>query len=233
MEVWNQRLVLVILLLLCIGHLFAAPAEEMPTESSSLMKVTPSDTSKAGAGRLIEPTLPRTEVRKARIDTENFQFGLHGGVINIEDFGSNPVTVARATYHVSEAIFLEADYGRTELSATSFERLSGALNLLTDAQRKVSYYDLSVGYNLLPGEIFPGRGLAFYSTGYIKAGVGNIHFADEEHTSFSLGAGLQIYATDYLALHLDVRDLIFSHDLLGDDRNTQNLEAVIGISFFF
>ncbi len=52
-------------------------------------------------------------------------------------------------------------YGRSELGETSFERLSGNVELLTDDDRQFSYYNVSVGYNVLPGEAFVGRKYAF------------------------------------------------------------------------
>jgi hypothetical protein len=38
---------------------------------------------------------------------------------------------------------------------------------------------------------------------------------------------------DWLALHIDVRDHILDVDLLGQEKTVNNLEAQIGLTFFF
>ena len=99
----------------------------------------------------------RREIKVDDIDSENFEVGAYGGILNVQDFGSNPVYGVRAAYHITEDFFLEGLYGRSELGETSFEQLSGDVQLLTDDERQFSYYNLSVGYNVLPGEAFIGR----------------------------------------------------------------------------
>jgi len=39
--------------------------------------------------------------------------------------------------------------------------------------------------------------------------------------------------TDWAALQVDMRDHVFSLDLLGKRQNTQNLELTAGLTFFF
>ena len=70
----------------------------------------------------------RREVKVDDIDSENFEIGAYGGILDIQDFGSNAVYGVRAAYHVTEDFFIEGLYGRSELGKTSFEKLSrGAL----------------------------------------------------------------------------------------------------------
>ena len=89
----------------------------------------------------------------------------------------NAVYGVRAAYHVTEDFFVEGLYGRSELGETSFETLSGNVELLTDDDREFSYYNLSVGYNILPGEAFVGRKYAFRGGLYLIAGAGSSDFA--------------------------------------------------------
>ncbi len=107
---------------------------------------------------VIEPEVARRDVKAPKIDTEDFELGAFVGFLSIEDFGSNAVYGARLAYHITEGLFAEASYGQSEAGKTSYEILSGGqTTLLTDEQRKFKYYDLSLGYNLLPGEVFLGR----------------------------------------------------------------------------
>ena len=86
--------------------------------------------------------------------TEDFEVGGFFGFLSIEDLGTNPVYGARVAYHVTEDIFLEAAVGTSKADKTSYELLSGNVQLLTEDQREYTYYNLSAGFNLLPGEAF-------------------------------------------------------------------------------
>ena len=77
----------------------------------------------------------RREVKIDRIDSENFEIGVSGGIMSVQDFGSDLTTSFRFAYHVSESFFVEGQYGKTTLGETSFERLSGGASLLTDDER--------------------------------------------------------------------------------------------------
>ncbi|MCO1332773.1 outer membrane beta-barrel domain-containing protein [Microbulbifer sp. OS29] len=182
---------------------------------------------------IVAPELERPEIRDALIDSENIELGLFAGVINVEDFGSNTLYGTSAAYHISEDFFIEATYAQTELGESSFERLSGVAPLLTDDQRDLSYYNASVGWNLFQGEHFVFEDWAFNSNFYLIGGVGNTSFADEEHFTYNFGAGVRILANDWLAVHLDVRDHVFEHELFGEAQMTNNLSTQLGLTIFF
>ena len=175
----------------------------------------------------------RREINVDEIDSENFEVGAYGGILNVQDFGSNPVYGVRAAYHITEDFFLEGLYGRSDLGETSFEKLSGDVQLLTDDERKFSYYNLSVGYNVLPGEAFVGRKYAFRGGLYLVAGAGSSDFAGDQQFTVSGGFGYRLAATDWLALRVDVRDHVFKSDLLGTDETLHNLEFTGGLTLFF
>lgn len=183
--------------------------------------------------QVIEPALERRVYTEADIDTEDFEIGAFAGVLSVEDFGSDAVYGLRAAYHVTEDFFVEAAYGRSRLGKTSFENLSGAVQLLTDDQRDFSYYNLSVAYNVLPGEAFIGRNRAFNTALYLIGGVGSTDFAGDSLFTVNVGVGYRFLLTDYLALRIEARDHIFDTDLLGEDKTTHNLEAQAGLSVFF
>ena len=185
------------------------------------------------AGPVISPELERRTMTEADIDSEDFEVSAFVGVMSIEDFGSNVVYGARGAYHITEDFFAEATIGRTKAGDTSFETLSGGARVLTDSQRKLTYYNLSLGVNILPGEAFIGKGHAFNSALYLIAGVGNTEFADDSHFTVNVGAGYRFLVNDWVALHLDFRDHLFKSDLLGKDKTTHNLEGTAAISFFF
>lgn len=183
---------------------------------------------------IVAPDIERREIREAKIDTENFEITAYlGGILNVEDFGSNPLYGAALAYHISEDFFAELAYARSELGESSFERLSGSAPLMSDSERKLSLYNLSLGWNFFPGEIFLFDRWAFNSNLYLIGGVGSTAFAGEEHFTYNLGAGVRLLARDWLALRLDVRDHIFEHEIFGEALRTNNLSAQLGLSIYF
>lgn len=182
---------------------------------------------------VIDPEVERREVKRAKIDRENFELSAYAGLMSIEDFGVDAVFGGRFAFHVSEDFFLEAAYGLSQAQQTSFELLSGAAQLLTDSERDFTYYNVSLGWNVFPGEVFFGRNRAFNSSFYLIAGAGSTEFAGDDRFTVNLGGGLRLLLNDALALRLDVRDHLFDIDLLGTDKTAHNIEYHLGFSFFF
>ena len=175
----------------------------------------------------------RRKVKTPKIKNSNFEIGPFVGTYSAQDFGVNPVLGARLTYHISEDFFADALVGRTTVGRTSYEQLSGGAQLLTDSQRKLTYYTMDFGYNLFPGEVFIGRRRALNSALYVTGGVGATHFAGDNHFTVTLGAGYRLLLNDWLAAHFDVRDSIFDTDLLGTTKTTHNLETGLGVTVYF
>jgi outer membrane beta-barrel protein len=192
-----------------------------------------SDDANAPPPTVIEPQVTRRTIKVPRIQSKNVELGAYYGEISIEDFGAQPVSGARLDYHITEDFFFEGAYGRAKGGKTSFETLSGNVQLLSDAERRFTYYNLSLGYNILPGEVFIGRSLAMTSALYMIGGIGSIDFGGEQNFSINFGSGFRVLPTDWLALHIDVQDLVFKSDVTGVNRLKNNLQATIGATVFF
>ena len=186
-----------------------------------------------GQPPVIEPDVERREIKQPKIDSENFEVGIFAGEISVEDFGVNTVAGAKFAYHMTEGFFLEVAAGQTETEPTSFERLSGAAQLLTDDEREYTYYNLSFGYNIFPGESFVGKDRALNTATYLIAGVGKTTFAGDDRFTMNFGMGMRLMPLDWLAVHADVRDHLFDIDLLGQEKTTHNIELNVGLTFFF
>lgn len=183
---------------------------------------------------VIDPQVERREVSAPKIDTENFEVGAYVGFMSVEDFGSDTVYGARLAYHITEGLFAEATLGKTDTGKTSYEILSGSsAPLLSKSDREFRYYDLSIGYNLLPGEVFIGGRHAFNSALYVLLGAGNTRFAGDDYFTVTYGAGYRVLATDWLALHFNVRDHMMDIDITGKDKTTHNIEFTLGATVFF
>jgi outer membrane beta-barrel protein len=183
--------------------------------------------------RVIEPQVERRTIKVPRIKSSNVELGLFYGALSIEDFGTNPDYGVTLAYHVTEDFFFQGEAGRSRGGRTSFETLSGNLNLLTDNERRFTYYDLSLGYNFLPGEAFVGRGIAMTSAFYLLGGFGATDFAGDTKFTVNFGAGYRVVPRDWLAVHFTVQDHVFQSSLLGVTKLTNNLEARLGTTVFF
>jgi outer membrane beta-barrel protein len=128
---------------------------------------------------------------------------------------------------------VEVAAGQADTELTSFERLSGAAQLLTDEQRQYKYYNVSLGYNIFPGESFVGGERSLNTSTYVIGGVGKTTFAGDDRFTVNIGLGIRMMPLDWLAVHADIRDHIFDIDLLGQEKTAHNVEAHLGVTFFF
>ena len=184
-------------------------------------------------GQVIDPEVDRREIKEPKIDREDFEVGAYAGIMSIEDFGSNVSYGLRIAYHITEGFFMEATVGQSDGGLTSFEVLSGGARLITDSERALTYYNLNVGYNILPGEVFLGEGRAYNTNLYLIAGLGSTTFAGDDRFTVNFGAGYRFLLNDSVALHLDFRDHLFDIDLLGEEKTAHNLESHLGVTVFF
>lgn len=182
---------------------------------------------------IIEPQVERREIKRPRIEASDFEVGVYGGILSIEDFESNAVYGARLAYNLTEDFFLEASLGRSRAGRTSYENLSGSAEILTSSERDYTYYALSAGWNALPGEVFVGKNRAYNTAFYLVTGIGSTRFGGDDLFTVNAGFGYRILPSDWIAVHFDVRDYIFDTDLLGKKKIVNNLEAHLGLSVYF
>ncbi len=202
-------------------NLFGFGNEETPPPSSE------------PPGQVIDPEVERREIKEPAIDKEDFEVGAFAGVMSIEDFGANLVYGVRLAYHLTEGFFVEGTVGRSDAGLTSFEILSGGATLISDSERELIYYNLNLGYNILPGEVFLGEGRAYNTTLFLIAGLGSTRFAGDDRFTVNFGAGYRFLLNDSVAIHIDFRDHLFDIDLFGEEKTAHNLEGHVGVTVFF
>ena len=213
MESWIQRAVLIMCLVLCSATSLAQQDRTVLDD-------------------VISPDLERRQIDEDKLDSENIEVGFYAGVISVEDFGSNDLYGARLGLAITEDFFIEANLATATLGTTSFEDLSGGVRLLSDDEREMIYYNLGLGINLFPGEIYLGR-WAFNNNLYIIGGAGNTEFADTEYFTYYFGAGWRLFLTDWLTLRTDFRNHVMEHELFGEPKKIQNIEGHMGLTLFF
>jgi len=185
------------------------------------------------SGNLIEPEIERVEFDESKIDSQDFEITAYVGFLAIENFSTDIVVGIKLGYHISEDIFVRASYGTSEAGETSYEKLTGGAPLLTDDERVLEYYLISLGFNLLPGEAFLTDSTTYNTVFYLTGGVGTTVFAGEDRFTIEYGAGYRVLFADSFSIDIEMRNLVFNMDIFGSVESTNNLEFTVGLNLFF
>ena len=184
------------------------------------------------ADQVVGPEVDRRGIHLPKFPSSDFEVGAFVGTYSTQNFGASLVGGVRLGYHITEDFFAEGVYAMTNVSDKDF-RLILPGGIFPQEKVKLNYYNLSIGVNVLPGEIFIGRKYAFPSQLYLIGGVGSTKIDVQRRPTFNFGSGFRLFLNDHFALQLDVRDHVFSLDLLGKSQSTQNLELTFGLTGFF
>jgi outer membrane beta-barrel protein len=182
--------------------------------------------------QVVVPQVDRREVRVPKFPSNDFEMGLFAGTYATQNFGTSAVVGLRLGYHITEDFFVEGVYAASHVSDEQY-RLILPGGIFASEKEKLTYYNLSGGWNVLPGEVFVGSRYARPSQLYLIAGVGSTKFDKQTRPTVNLGFGYRVYFMDRFALQVDMRDHIYSVDLLGKRESTQNLELTAGLTFAF
>lgn len=236
MEIRFQRVLLATLLSLLVSVCLVAPTKA--NESVGLVlfnedSINDTSVNDNFINNKVDVDVERRTVLEDILDNENFELGVQLGVMSIEDFETNAWVSAHFAYHITEFFYAKARYGQSEAGQTSFEKLVNVPPLLTDEQRKLRYYGLSIGYNLMPGEVFLGRDFALNSIFSIELGGGTTEFAGDEKFTVNLSANYRVFLTDWLTWDIGMSDYIFDTTITGESKTSHNLNFTTGFAFYF
>ena len=182
--------------------------------------------------QVVVPEVDRRDINVPKFPSNDFEIGAFVGTYATQNFGTSAVGGVRLGYHITEDFFVQGVYALTKVSDASFRQVLPG-GVFPDEKEKLSYYNLSIGYNVLPGEVFIGSKRAKPSQLYLIGGVGSTKFDQQRRPTYNLGFGFRVFLIDAVALQVDMRDHIFSLDLLGKRQSTQNLELTGGLSVYF
>jgi outer membrane beta-barrel protein len=181
----------------------------------------------------VKADVERREILDDVLDSENFELGIQGGVISIEDFESSAWLSGHIGYHISEYFYVKARYAQAKAGETSFEKLVNTAPLLTDEERELTYYGLNIGYNLFPGEIFLSKDLVLNSVFSIELGGGSTEFTGDDQFTVNISANYRVFLNDWVAWDIGMSDYIFDTQVTGESKTTHNLNFVTGLSIYF
>jgi outer membrane beta-barrel protein len=186
----------------------------------------------ATSEQVVVPEVDRRDISVPKFPSNDFEIGAFAGTYATQNFGTSAVGGVRLGYHITEDFFVEGVYALTKVSDTSFRQVLPG-GVFPEEKEKLSYYNISFGYNVLPGEVFIGSKRAKPSQLYVIGGVGSTKFDQQRRPTYNVGFGFRVFLMDAVALQVDMRDHIFSLDLLGKRQSTQNLELTGGLAVYF
>ena len=193
---------------------------------------SPAPTGASASEPAVLPQVDRRDVKLPRIPSKDIEIGLLGGIYNTQNFGASGAAGLRLGYHLTEDFFAEGEFGRTKVSDQSFRAILPG-GVLASGDESLGYATLSLGWNVLPGEIFLGSRQARATQFYLLGGIGSTDFVGQKRQTISLGLGMKVFTAQRWALRVDMRDHLYTLDLLGKRERTHNLQLNAGVSYFY
>ena len=201
----------------------------------TLSVIAPATATAQSAESAPEPVIPaqvdRRNVHIPKISANDIEVSAFTGVLSVQDFGAKSSSGLRLGYHITEDYFVEGMYGRSTVSDQSFRRLGIAI--FSKEEVPLTYYYLSIGCNLFPGEVFLGKNWAMTSAVYLVGGVGSVTFNGEHHTAYNFGIGIRVLPVDWFAMRFEMKDHMFASDILGKNELKHNFEMTLGLGAYF
>ena len=164
-------------------------------------------------------------------NSEFFELGVYGGLINVQDFNTELMLGIRATFHASEDFFLQFNGGFSHVEESAFEESQGSL--FEGSDRNYGYYNFLVGYNVLQGEVFPSGTQGKWTNLYLVGGVGNTDFGGEEAFTATIGIGYRVNVSRHIIISVDLRDHSYKSNLISENDRVHNVELSTGLSWLF
>jgi outer membrane beta-barrel protein len=183
--------------------------------------------------QVVEPQVERRDVKLPKFPSKDFEVSAFAGVYSTENFGASGIVGLRLGYHITEDFFVQGNFAATKVSDEQYRRLLPGGGIFPNPKETLSYYNLSAGWNLLPGEGFIGGTRAKATALYVLAGVGGTKLVERRQQTLNFGVGYRMLIADRAGVHLEMRDHVWATDLLGKRQTTHNLELSGGFAWYF
>jgi len=179
---------------------------------------------------VITPDIKRDARIAPLIDSELFELYTYVGAYKLDGFRAEPVGGLRIVSHFSSNYFVEGSFATGKIKDRSIVKM-GLPSVFEDDL--MIYYNIAIGMNVLPGQIFFGKDRAITADFYLNTGVGQVVIDNNRNTSLHFGGGLRALPTDWLSLHMDVKSYFLRRSYLNPDESSHNIEYTFGIGLFF
>lgn len=199
----------------------------------ALAQSTPAPQPRPANEQVVVPQVERRDLKLPKFPSKDIEVGAFAGVYSTENFGASGIAGLRVGYHITEDFFVQANFAQTKVSDEAFRQLLPGGGIFPKEKETLSYYNVSAGWNLLPGEGFIGANRAKATALYLLAGVGSTKLVERRRQTLNFGVGMRMLVADRAGIHLELRDHVFSTDLLGPRQSTHNLELTGGFAWYF
>jgi len=183
--------------------------------------------------QVVVPQVERRDVKLPKFPSKDVEVSAFAGVYSTENFGANAVYGMRLGYHITEDFFVQANLAQTKVSDEAFRQLLPGGGIFPEEEQKLTYYNISAGWNILPGEGFIGANRAKATALYLLAGIGSTKLVERRRQTLNFGLGMRMLLADRAGIHVELRDHVFSTDLLGPRQTTHNIELTGGLAWYF
>ncbi|MEZ4254610.1 MAG: outer membrane beta-barrel domain-containing protein [Polyangiales bacterium] len=161
------------------------------------------------------------------------ELSVMGGLYAADLVSSSYLLGGAYTFHVTEALGLEASFGYTRADSEIvriIERDRG-ITVLKEAT-PVFLYQGHLIWSIAYGKLRWFGGSISRFDFHLALGGGVTDNETARGLTFSGGFGLKFYVDEWFAVRLDVRDQVLQQEILGESTLVQNLAATLGMSVF-
>lgn len=160
------------------------------------------------------------------------EINIFGGVYSSDMMGASPLGGVSYTFHINEDFALEAGFNYAYLSSSfsgPVERFTG-YNLF-EKQHAFIYLGSLVWHPFHGKFMFFRSGVPHFDF-YLTAGVGITDSNTSEGLTYTAGAGIKIFTTEWFSVRIEIRDHIYVQQLLASEALTNNLAVTLGVGFW-
>ncbi|WP_428310447.1 outer membrane beta-barrel domain-containing protein [Hydrocarboniphaga sp.] len=180
----------------------------------------------AAATQSVDPNITRPEVQVKRIKAQDYELGGYAQGIVLDRNHTVGLYGVRAAYHKTDKFFVEGNVAFS--SKIGFEDVRQAIGASEDPGLDYSTYEFSVGYDLVPGDLYITQSYTLPFSFYAIGGLGYVDYEGVGNFAYSYGGGLRVTPTDYFAIRFELRNQAWS-----DKKTNDNAAFSIGVSGYF
>lgn len=162
------------------------------------------------------------------------ELSVMGGIYSADLLSSSYLLSGAYTFHVTEALGLEASFGYTRGDSEIvriIERDRG-ITLLREST-PVFLYQGHLIWSIAYGKLrWFGGSIGRFDL-YLALGGGVTDNQTARGLTGSGGIGMKFYFGEWFAVRFDVRDQVLQQEVLGESTVVQNITATLGFSVFF
>lgn len=221
-----------VLLGLALGHATTAVAQQ-PGKRPSETPPPPSCLDQSITDELGDRIRPRGVQKKTFLKKHRFELVGRGGIFASDLVSSSYQYGGAVAWYLSEDLGFELGFDVTPVAADAGEPLA-------DFFEEPPIFPSGTGYlataNLLWSPLHfklkTSGGSILHGDATFAIGGGRVFHESAQGIAFDAGLVVEVFATRWLSLRFDVRDVVLVQEAIGETRLTNNLAALFGVGLW-